>query len=321
MEIRYKNTVHQANSMDVGENLEGENLYEKYREDDKTDNERSIRSEKLIDIIIGNSFDNNDDRNLKVSLGLIYTLGEHQTPASLSYLDEKSDYFAKSTISKNNYLQKMERDNILNLEEEENEYKISLTELGKELFRSIRDIFNTLKDSKEVETAILQFRDQYLRNPSVKEVSNMLNRPVNEEEIHKTSLNWESEDYDEGQPEEIVFQIAIGHVICQTSAEDVLGIVGEQYLGEEIPVIGFSDTIQESYSRYIQETPDYNEYASTNENFLKSLDLYYNGSGVFRLVFDDFTKFVIDKKELKFKVEDSKEVKEMLINTAEESSF
>lgn len=320
LDKRFKNIVRQPNSMDYSKGLEGDSVNDNWKKDDDDIENKDIRSEKVIDIVRGNYFENNDDRSLKTSLAIIYTLGKYQNPVSLSFLDKKSDYIAKGTVSGKNYLEKMEQDNILNTGENEEEYEISLTELGEEIFSNIRSLFEGLKDVNKVEKSILQFRDLYLRNPSVKELSNMLDRPVDEEEIHKTSLNWEKEGYKEGKPEEIAFQLAIGYVICQTSAEDSLGVLGKQYPGQEIPVIGFSDTIQESYSRSIQEIPDYNKYAQTNEDFLRNFDLYHNGGEIFRLVFDDFTKFVINKEELEFEVK-PEEVKEKLKDVAENSTF
>lgn len=313
------NIVRNTNNMEFNKNLKGKNLVDEFN-DGEDDDQPDIRSEKIIDIVRGSIGEDGEDskRGLRISLAILYVLGKHEEPKSLSFIDRNSDYLSKSTVSKRNYLENLEDDGLINVIQNEdsrrNELIISLTTLGEEIYLATKDLFESLDKVNELERKIISFENRYGRLPSKNEIKNMVGPNVSKKDIFNTSINWEEPNIEEYNTQGIAERIAIGYVVCQTSAVRLLGGMERNKVDINPLVMGFSKTEG-------NDAKNYEDYASKNKQFLENLNLYYNGYGTFRLEFDDFTEYVLNEEGIVFEIAQPEDVEEELKEIAEESNF
>jgi predicted transcriptional regulator len=260
--------------------------------------------ESVKEILRCLNVDDISNKNFLPTARFIFKIGEGDTSNNGTNDVERRANLSPSTVQE--YKNAYKRLGLIQTDKIGRKDVLSLTEDGKEVYEAIKPIFKEPGYISEVEEGLITFKQRYLRNPTVNELSNFLQESLSEEDLLKTSVNWGSETYSDEDKERVKEHIALGFVIKNTSAKDVIG--GDPRGSTQI---GFSNSREGNIDQ---------EYVDNNGEFFDELELQYN-SGVFRLLFDDYTKFVLDESGYVFEVAEPEGVKEELKEIAVEAIF
>jgi predicted transcriptional regulator len=261
-------------------------------------------TETVKEILKCANIDDVSDKNFLPAARFIFKIGTGEDSNNGTNDIERRTGLSPNTIQ--DYKSAYKRSGLIQVDKIGRKDVLSLSEDGKEIFEAIKPLFKEPGYISEVEEGLVTFKQIYLRNPTVNELSNFLQESLSEEDLLKTSVNWNSEEYSDEDKERVKEHISLGFVIKNTSAKDLLGADTR-----DLTRIGFSNSREGNINQ---------EYVDKNGEFFDRLELQYN-NGVFRLLFDDYTEFVLDESGYVFEVTEPEVVKEELKEIAEEAIF
>jgi DNA-binding PadR family transcriptional regulator len=239
----------------------------------------NLGAQKISHILRGTLEGNN--RNLGPALEYIYLVGKSDDKG-VNELSDLSNYISRGTIS--NFTGQMSSEGVISVRDSGNKKIPELTEDGEEIFQRVKPLFEPIDKISEVKQCIQKFRSRYEREPSIEELSNLLNRKVEEEEVFETGLNY---DYDvvEEPREYIKKKISAAFLVSNTSAKDadideegILTLPGER---NESGVL---------------------DYVADNEGFLENLEIEHKREETFAIKLNDEARYVLKCEEIQYRV-------------------
>lgn len=197
------------------------NYLEKMKENNRK--ERSHRNKesakyKVHEIVKGALGENN--RQFETGAELINLIGEGDTKNN--HVNGLKNRYSKNSGSisfgKEGKLSELKSEGLIEEENIDGQKVSKLTELGEEVYQRIKPLFQGVYESEELERAVQEFKDIYLRDPTVDELNLFLDIEVTENKL-KSLGGWmsPSEDLRNDKTEDVLKHISGALVTLHSS--------------------------------------------------------------------------------------------------------